>query len=100
MTSTREKVEHVRKSKQTRNHTCHWPGCAEQVPPAHWGCLRHWKMLPSTLRDKVWKTYRPGQEEDGRPSYDYLSVANEIQKWIINYERLKKNASNQGKERP
>lgn len=67
---------------QTRQHHCHWPGCGRQVPPARWGCRDHWFRLPKRLRDRVWSCYRPGQEEDCRPSAEYLQVAREIQTWI------------------
>lgn len=76
------KVAYVKAQAQTRKHECHWPGCNQQVPPAMWGCKRHWFILPKSLRDKVWKTYRPGQEIDMRPSDEYLTVAREIQDWI------------------
>lgn len=76
------KVRYVKRAGQTRDHNCHWPGCAEQVPPAMWGCKRHWYQLPKALRDKVWATYRIGQEETGAPSRAYLTVATEVQRWI------------------
>ncbi|MDZ7893861.1 MAG: hypothetical protein U5M50_02195 [Sphingobium sp.] len=82
MTTIGEKVAHVRAAGQDRKHHCHWPGCEAQVPPAKWGCLKHWRMLPKHLRDEVWRTYRPGQERDMRPSAAYLSVAKRIQEWI------------------
>lgn len=77
-----ERVEHVRRSTQTRVHLCHWPGCKRQVPPATWGCKEHWFKLPPNLRARIWNTYRIGQEEDGRPSAAYLAVAREAQEWI------------------
>jgi hypothetical protein len=77
-----EKVRHVKRSKQTRKHTCHWPGCTRQVAPALWGCLPHWRKLPKYLRDKIWITYRPGQEETLTPSKAYIEVAREVQAWI------------------
>ena len=76
------KADYVRSQGQTRNHHCHWPGFEKQVPPAMWGCKTHWFKLPATLRAKVWRAYRPGQEADGRPSRDYLTVAREVQAWI------------------
>lgn len=76
------KADQVRAAKQTRAHTCHWPDCTKQVPPAMWGCRTHWYMLPATLRAKVWRAYRPGQEEDLNVSADYLTVADEVQAWI------------------
>lgn len=76
------KVAHVKAARQTRSHHCHWPGCTEQVPPARWGCRAHWYTLPRALRDRIWRTYRPGQESDLTPSADYVAVAREVQDWI------------------
>ena len=80
------KAAYVTRQGQTRDHTCHWPGCTRQVPPAVWGCKPHWFALPKALRDRVWRAYRPGQERDMRPSADYLSVARDIQAWINQHE--------------
>ena len=63
-------------------HTCHWPGCGKAVPPAMWGCKQHWFALPKALRDRIWATYRPGQEITKTPSAAYLEVAREVQDWI------------------
>lgn len=82
MTSIGDKADHVRRAGQSRRHHCHWPGCDAQVPPAMWGCRKHWYALPPTLRARVWRAYRPGQEDDGRPSRDYVAVAREVQEWI------------------
>lgn len=76
------KVRHVLRARQTRKHTCHWPGCTRQVPPAKWGCREHWFRLPAALREKVWMAYRIGQEADMRPSRAYVAVAHEVQDWI------------------
>jgi len=76
------KADYVKKQPQTRKHTCHWPGCEKQVPPAKWGCGPHWFKLPVGLRRSIWSSYRPGQEKDLKPSKLYLHVANEVQKWI------------------
>lgn len=63
-------------------HTCHWPGCTTEVPPAMWGCKTHWFKLPKTLRDGIWREYRPGQEITKTPSQRYLAVAALVQGWI------------------
>lgn len=76
------KVAHVKSQGQTRNHHCHWPDCDKQVPPAMWGCSKHWFMLPDFLRQLIWATYAPGQESSGRPSTAYLDAANKVQAWI------------------
>ena len=77
-----DKADYVRRQKQDRAHTCHWPGCTQQVPPAVWGCKQHWFKLPKRLRDAIWSTYRPGQEQTMTPSAAYLQVANQVQAWI------------------
>lgn len=78
----KDKADYVRRASQTRNHTCHWPGCKLQVPPALWGCRTHWYTLPQSLRNRIWETYRPRQEITGTPSREYVAVAREVQEWI------------------
>lgn len=80
--SVKRKADYVRKAEQTARHHCHWPGCDVQVPPAMWGCPRHWFKLPHGLRREIWRSYRPGQEEDKNPSKEYLEVARRVQEWI------------------
>lgn len=80
--NTQTKVDHVRKAKQTREHTCHWVGCNKQVPPAMWGCSFHWYKLPLNLRNKIWRTYKVGQEETLTPSAAYLEAAKEVDAYI------------------
>lgn len=77
------KVDYVLKQRRNpSNHHCHWPGCDVAVPPAMWGCKRHWFTLPQYLRNKIWLTYVPGQEITKTPSAEYVAVAEEIQAWI------------------
>lgn len=76
------KVAHVKSAKQNRQHHCHWPGCPKQVPPAKWGCARHWFALPQALRNRIWRAYSPGQEERLDPSAEYLEAADAVQHWI------------------
>ena len=66
-------------------HTCHWPGCGKDVPPAMWGCKPHWYSLPKRLRDLIWATYRRGQEITKNPSPEYIAAAQEVQRWIAEY---------------
>lgn len=63
-------------------HSCHWPGCPRFVPPAKWGCTKHWFALPKGLRDELFKHYVPGQEITKTPSSEYLEAAREVQRWI------------------
>lgn len=82
MVSVKNKAEYVKNQPQNGDHECHWPGCQTQVPPAIWGCKKHWFKLPPLLRSKIWSCYRPGQELDKRPSASYLEVAKQVQEWI------------------
>lgn len=47
-----------------------------------WGCKGHWFALPKHLRDRIWATYRRGQEVTKRPSPEYIEAAIAVQKWI------------------
>lgn len=47
-----------------------------------WGCRTHWFLIPKPLRDAIWRTYRPGQEEGGGVSTDYFEAAAAVQDWI------------------
>lgn len=76
------KQEYVKRAPHDGKHHCHWPGCEKAVPPAMWGCKTHWFKLPKPLRDRIWMTYRPGQEITKTPSEDYLIAAQEVQEWI------------------
>ena len=81
------KADYVRAQVFEPGHTCHWPGCEVEVPPAMWGCRKHWYKLPKQLRQKLWQVYEPGQEIEGNPSEEYIEVAREIQAWIAeNYD--------------
>jgi hypothetical protein len=71
---------------QTRDHSCYWPGCDKQVPPAMWGCRAHWMKLPAVLRAKVWAAYRPGQEKTMTPSRKYVKVAREVREWVLKHK--------------
>jgi len=81
----KQKVEHVREAireGQHDGHTCHWPGCEAKVPPAAWGCRRHWYKLPIGIRNKIWAAYRTGQEDSKTPSARYIAATREAQDWI------------------
>jgi hypothetical protein len=48
-----------------------------------WGCKAHWFKLPKRLRDRIWETYRQGQEITKDPSEEYMKAAREVQIWIL-----------------
>jgi hypothetical protein len=70
---------------RARGHVCHWPGCARSTAPAAWGCREHWYKLPLALRNKIWASYRPGQEISKTPSRNYIEVAREVEAWILKH---------------
>jgi len=76
------KATYVKSQSQYKKHHCHWPGCNKQVPPAMWGCSFHWFKLPVALRNRVWLTFKPGQEIAGTPTKEYIQVVKEVQDWI------------------
>lgn len=67
-------------------HKCHWPGCPKEVPPSMWGCKPHWFKLPKPMRDRIWATYRPGQEITKTPSTAYLEAAQEVRLWCLQHD--------------
>ncbi len=79
------KVAYVKGEGQDRDHSCHWPGCDRQVKPAVWGCREHWFALPADLRDRIWKTFNPGQERTQTPSHEYVAAARAVQAWITEH---------------
>jgi hypothetical protein len=82
MTTIGQKANYVRRAPQSEKHHCHWPGCDKQVPPAMWGCRAHWYALPLQLRNRIWATFKPGQEISKTPSREYVAVAREVRDWI------------------
>jgi hypothetical protein len=57
------------------SHLCHATGCEREVEPKLLMCLKHWRMVPRPLQRAVWAQYRSGQEDDKRPSREYLAAA-------------------------
>lgn len=42
-------------------HKCLARGCDEQLPASRLMCLRHWRMVPREIQDRIWKHYKRGQ---------------------------------------
>ncbi len=42
------------------SHKCHWPGCDKEINPQYWGCVPHLLLLPSHIKQSLWKYYRYG----------------------------------------
>jgi hypothetical protein len=66
-------------------HTCHWPGCSEEVPPSLFMCKSHWFALPRPLRRAIWISYRRGQERDKNPSPEYSAAARAALDWALDH---------------
>jgi hypothetical protein len=56
-------------------HTCHAVGCFTPIAPKFHMCPVHWRKVPQTVQQLIWKHYRLGQEIDKRPSAEYLATA-------------------------
>lgn len=56
---------------------CHAVGCNIRIPPNRLMCAYHWFLVPAGMRLRVWQTYRPSQEVDGKPSQEYREAARE-----------------------
>jgi hypothetical protein len=69
-------------------HLCHARGCGNPVPPRLLMCLRHWRMVPIDIQRRVWKHFRPGQENDKRPSPEYIEVMKEAIEVVAKKEGL------------
>jgi len=52
-------------------------------------CRDHWFMVPLALRREIWRTYRPGQEQDKDPSEDYIAAAKAAQAAVAKREAAK-----------
>jgi hypothetical protein len=79
------KADYVRQAMRkgrAGGHHCHWPNCERHVQPAAWGCNEHWWRLPNTIRLRIWRAFRPGQEKSKTPSAEYIAAAREAQDWI------------------
>lgn len=68
------------------SHTCHAKKCKTAVKPELLMCYPHWKMVPKSLQDEVWKYYRVGQCNDKRPSKEWLKAANDAIDYVFKLE--------------
>lgn len=55
-------------------HTCHAEGCDKKIPPALLMCKPHWALVPKVLQTRIWRHFRPGQENDKRPTREYVEA--------------------------
>lgn len=67
-------------------HTCHAIGCKKIVPPIRLFCYKHWCLVPTYIRDAVWRHYRPGQCDDKRPSKEWFLAADAAIAQVAFYE--------------
>ena len=58
------------------------------MPPEMLMCRKHWFMVPKTLRDAVWRTYRRGQCDDWNPSVEYCDAAQAAVRAVAEKEGL------------
>lgn len=58
----------------SEKHGCRWVGCSRMVPLNMWSCRQHWYRLPAKIRNGIWASYRPGQEDDLNPSPGWIEA--------------------------
>lgn len=56
-------------------HKCFADGCNTQIARTLLMCLKHWRMVPFSIRHEIWTYYRKYQEIDNKPSDEYLNAA-------------------------
>lgn len=56
-------------------HHCHARGCKASVRPELLMCFPHWRKVPARIQQAVYRTYRPGQCDDKRPSEAWHEAA-------------------------
>jgi len=56
-------------------HPCQAIGCSTPIERWKLMCADHWARVPAELQTAVWAAYRHGQEDDKRPSVEYLEAA-------------------------
>ena len=61
---------------------CYWSGCGVNVPASMLMCKRHWFMLPKALRDRIWATYVPGQEDRMDQSDEYMEALGLVRAFV------------------
>jgi hypothetical protein len=71
-------------------HCCHARGCRVSTKPEMLMCFRHWKMVPRDIQRWVWRTYRPGQCDDKRPSKEWHAAADAAIAAVFRAEQLSK----------
>ena len=71
-------------------HTCHALGCMVEVPERTFMHREHLFMVPKTLRDAIWRHYRPGQEVTKDPSKAYIEAAKAGKAAVAQAERTRK----------
>ncbi len=58
-----------------REHFCHALECEVSIDPRLLMCYGHWGLVPKSLKQQVYRTYRKGQEIDKGPSPEYIRAA-------------------------
>jgi len=62
-------------------HLCHNPNCNKPLPPHLVSHSSAWLALPKLLRIGIKQNYRAGQENDKRPSLEYMKALQACRLW-------------------
>lgn len=73
---------------ENRTHKCAVPHCERLVPLKMLMCFSHWKKVPKHLQSDIWRTYRPGQENDlSKLTCEYRFAMQAAIKAVVDKER-------------
>jgi hypothetical protein len=54
---------------------CPVPGCRKPIDPSRLMCRDHWYLVPKSLRDRIWATWRSGKGARTREHRDAVLAA-------------------------
>jgi hypothetical protein len=80
-------LRHLMSREPGTEHLCHATGCTVPVPPKMFLCKSHWFALPKAMRDDIWATYVPGQEQRKDPTSEYIDAAQRCVAYLAARER-------------
>jgi len=70
-------------------HLCVATGCDKRLSLERIFCKRHWSMVPSAIRNRIFDHYRLGQCYDRKPSSAWLEAVKDAVLFIREAEDFK-----------
>lgn len=67
-------------------HICHARDCKVAISPTLLMCMKHWRMVPGSIKARVLDHYRAGQTVDKKPTHAYLEAAQDAVRAVAEIE--------------